>query len=136
MYRSTGVSEVSHPSKIKGDRFEIALREHFRAAGFDADRTRAGYARDHGDLHLAATPAGPAVIVQAKNERRIDLSGYMRDVEAQRDAAGAEHGFAVVKRPGIADPGRQYAVMEVDWLLALLREAGYGAVPEDSLEEG
>jgi hypothetical protein len=120
---------MSHPNKIKGDRFEIALRDHFRAAGFKTDRTRAGYARDHGDIHLDATPAGPQVIVQAKNERRIDLPGYLRDVAEQRDAAGAEHGFAVVKRRGVGDPGRQYAVLELDWLLALLREAGYGGPP-------
>lgn len=129
--------EVSHPNKAKGDAFERALREHCRAAGFDADRTRAGYARDHGDLHLDATPAGPRVIVQAKNVRAIDLSGFLADVAEQRDAAGAEYGFAVVKRRGVGDPGRSYAVLELDWLLDLLREAGYAAtytVTPDGLE--
>jgi hypothetical protein len=126
---------MSHPNKVKGDAFERALREHCRAAGFDADRTRAGYARDHGDLHLAATPAGPQVIGQAKNVRTIDLAGFLRDTAEQRDAAGARHGFAVVKRRGIADVGRSYAVLELDWLLALLREAGYGSTPEDAPRE-
>lgn len=123
---------MSHPNKRKGDAFEIVLREHCRAAGFDADRTRAGYARDHGDLHLAATPAGPQVIGQAKNVRAINLAEFLRDTAEQRDAAGARHGFAVVKRRGVADPGRSYAVLELDWLLALLREAGYGSTPDDS----
>jgi hypothetical protein len=121
---------MTNPNKRRGDSFEIALREHCRTAGFDAERTRAGYARDHGDIHLGATPVGPAVIVQAKNVRAIDLAAFLRDVAEQRDAACAEYGFAVVKRRGVADPGRQYAVMELDWLLALLREAGYGAVPD------
>jgi hypothetical protein len=124
---------VSHPSKVKGDRFEIALRDHCRAAGFEVERTRAGYARDHGDIHLGVTPSGPAVIVQAKNVREWRLSEWLREVAEQRDAASAQHGFAVVKRRGVVDPGRQYAVLELDWLLALLREAGYGATP-DSLE--
>jgi hypothetical protein len=123
---------VSHPNKRKGDSFEIALREHCRAAGFDADRTRAGYARDHGDLHLAATPAGPQVIGQAKNVATINLAEFLRDTAEQRDAAGARHGFVVVKRRGVVDPGRSYAVLELDWLLDLLREAGYGSTPKDS----
>lgn len=128
--------EVSHPNKAKGDKFEIAVREHCRAAGFDADRTRAGYARDHGDLHLAATVTGPQVIAQAKNIAELRHIGeWLRDTAEQRDAAGARHGFAVVKRRGIADPGRSYAVLELDWLLALLREAGYGSTPDpDDLE--
>jgi len=123
---------VTNPSKIKGDAFERLLRDHFRAAGFSADRTRAGYARDHGDIHLAAGVTGPRVIVQAKNVRDWDLSAFLRDVAEQRDAAGAELGFAVVKRRGVGDVGRQYAVLELDWLLALLAEAGYGAdLPEE-----
>jgi hypothetical protein len=121
---------VTNPNKIKGDKFELALREHCRAAGFDADRTRAGYARDHGDIHLAAGVSGPRVIVQAKNHREMRLFEWLREVAEQRDAAGAEHGFVVVKRPRVGDPGRQYAVLELDWLLALLREAGYGASPD------
>lgn len=125
---------MSHPNKRKGDRFEIAVRDHCRGAGFDADRTRAGYARDRGDIHLAATAAGPQVIVQCKNTARLDLASFLRDVADQRTDAGARHGFAVVKRRGVGDVGRSYAVMELDDLLVLLEEAGY--MPQDRIEEG
>lgn len=123
---------MAHPNKLKGDRWERAARDYCLAEGFDADRTRAGYERDHGDIHLAATPAGPQVILQAKNEARIDLASYVRDTEAQRVAAGAEHGAAVVKRRGVGDPGSSYVVMTLDDYLRLLRQAGYAsAIPEE-----
>jgi hypothetical protein len=118
---------MTDPKKAKGDKFERDLRDHFLARGWDADRTRAGYARDHGDIHLAVTPTGPRVIVQAKNHRRITLPEWLRQMAEQKHDAGAEHAVLVVKRSGIGDPGKSYAVMELDDLLALLRQAGYGS---------
>jgi len=109
--------------KAKGDRFELDLRDYLRAHGFPwTERTRAGYARDHGDLHLV----GPAVIAQAKNHARLALPEWLDQLADQTDAAGAAHGFLAVKRRGVADPGQSYAVLEVHALLRLLREAGYG----------
>lgn len=121
-----------HPNKRKGDVFERAIRDHCRAAGWDADRTRAGYERDYGDIHLAASVTGPAVILQAKNEKTINLAGYVRDTHEQRVAAGAEHGAAVVKRRGVGDPGQSYVITTLDDYLRLLEAAGYtSTVPEE-----
>lgn len=116
---------MTSANKVKGDVFERALRDHLAAAGFDVERTRAGYARDHGDLHIR--PGHRAgVIVQAKNHARLALSEWLTGLRTQLVDSGADHGVLVVKRRGIGDPGKSYAVMELDDLLALLRAAGYG----------
>jgi hypothetical protein len=115
---------MSNPNKAKGDAFERAVQDYLQANGFPwTEKTRAGYARDHGDLHLVP---GPAVIGQAKNHARITLAEWLRELAEQIEYAGADHGFLAVKRRGVGDPGRSYAVMELSALVRLLREAGYG----------
>jgi hypothetical protein len=116
---------VSNPQKNKGDVFERVIRDHLADGGFAVSRTRAGYERDHGDLHILGDGHGPTVIVQAKNHRAHALGEWLTHTALQREHAGAKHGVLVVKRRGVGSPGRQYAVMELDDLLALLREAGY-----------
>lgn len=119
---------MSNPNKRRGDAFELAVQDHLQANGFPwTEKTRAGYARDHGDLHLVP---GPAVIAQAKNFTRIRLPEWLAELAEQVEHADADHGFLVVKRRGVADPGRSYAVLELDSLIALLRAAGYGTAPD------
>lgn len=121
---------MAHPNKRRGDAYEAAVRDHLQANGFPwTERTRAGYARDHGDLHL--TP-GPGAVAQCKNHARIDLPGWLAQLDQQVADSGADHGFLVVKRRGVGDPGKSYAVMELDALLRLLRAAGFG----EPLSEG
>jgi hypothetical protein len=112
-------------NKNKGDRFERAVQDHIQANGFPwCEKTRAGYARDHGDLHL--DPVTRHVIAQAKNHARLALPEWLAQLEQQTAESGARHGFLIVKRRGLTDPGRSYAVMELDPLLRLVRAAGYG----------
>lgn len=124
---------MAHPNKRKGDAFELAVTGHCQAAEVAARRTRAGYEHDYGDVHLGARPGQPPfAILQCKNEKAMDLSGYVRATEAQRLAVGAEHGAAVVKRRGVGDPGQQYAVMTLDAYLRLLKAAGVASpIPEE-----
>lgn len=115
---------MSNPNKIKGDAFERAVQDYLQSHGFPwTEKTRAGYARDHGDLHLVPTRA---VIGQCKNHARINLPEWLTQLGEQTSDAGADHGFLAVKRRGVGDPGRSYAVMELSALVRLLREAGYG----------
>lgn len=119
------------PQRDKGSRFELAVQDHVQAHGFPwAEKTRAGYERDYGDLHLE--PITRAVIAQCKNHNRITLPEWLVQLRRQVEASGAEHGFLVVKRRGVQDPGKSFAVMELDELLRLLRAAGYGDPPEEA----
>jgi hypothetical protein len=111
-----------NPQKVKGDRWEREVRDYASEHGFPGtEKTRAGYERDRGDLHLA-----PGLIAQAKNHARINLPEWLAQLAEQVDNAAAEHGFLVVKRRGVADPGRGYAVQELSAHLRLCRAAGYG----------
>lgn len=122
---------MANPNKAKGDRWESAVRDYLRANGFpNAERTRAGYAKDHGDVHLD----GPTVIAQAKDHARHALPEWLTQLAEQTADAGAAHGFLAVKRRGVGDPGKSYAVMELAALVRLLRAAGYGDDP-DSIDQ-
>jgi Holliday junction resolvase len=117
---------VTNANKAKGDSFERSITNYLVARGIDAVRTRAGYERDYGDIHIrrAATSVWPSAILQAKNHRTWKLAEWMRALPAQVAEAKALAGALVVKRPGISAPGAQYVVVELDDYLALLDLAG------------
>lgn len=120
---------MTNANKAKGDTFERATLAYLQAHGFPwAERTRAGYARDWGDIHV--DPIGRSVIAQCKNHARHAFPEWLTQLRSQIADAGARIGFLVVKRRGVGDPGRSLAVMELADLLALLRAAGYGQDPE------
>lgn len=121
-----GRAAVTNASKKKGDLFELAITRYLVARGIDAVRTRAGYERDYGDIHIrrSATSVWPAVALQAKNHRAWKLAEWIAALPAQVAEAKALTGALVVKRPGVTDPGRQYVVVELDAYLELLDNAG------------
>jgi len=117
---------VSNPNKAKGDKFELVITRYLVARGLDAVRTRAGYERDYGDIHIrrSALSVWPSVALQAKNVRRWAFFEWMPELLRQVTEAKALTGALVVKRPGVVEPGRQYVVVELDTYLELLNQAG------------
>lgn len=116
---------MPNPNKIKGDMFERAVQAYLQKNGFPwCEKTRAGYERDTGDLHLVP---GPAVIAQVKNRAKWEVPAWLAGLQNQVRNAGARHGMLVVKKPRVSDPGQSYVVMELAAVVELLREAGYGA---------
>jgi hypothetical protein len=119
-------------NKAKGDRTEAAARDYYRCNGFPfAERTRAGYTRDAGDLHLC-----PGVITQVKNCQALRWTEWFIQLTRQRREAKADVAWLTVKRPGMGDTktGQWLAVMTVEDLTVLLRAAGYGS-PLDTTEQ-
>ncbi|QDH85089.1 holliday junction resolvase [Gordonia phage Dardanus] len=117
---------MANAMKRKGDAYERVLRDYFRRHGFtDCERTKAGYERDAGDLHLSRTRNGPRVIVQAKDVRTPDWSGWLAGLRAQVDEAGAEVGFIVNKRSRPGKTPLHLAVMPLEQFTDLLIRAGY-----------
>lgn len=92
---------MTHPSKAKGSRFEAQVREYLRDLGIDVEHLRLAGVEDEGDLYALDS------ILELKAEKRINLSGYLREAKAEaenyakhrrrRDRPGF---FAVVKAPG------------------------------------
>lgn len=113
---------MTGPSKRKGDRWERAVVESLRRNGFPhAERSRAGYLRDYGDVQGVV-----GVVVQAKDVTTPRWSEWLAGLDEQVAAAGADHGYLVVKRRGVPDADDGLAVMRHRDFLALLRAAGYG----------
>lgn len=116
---------LSNPNKRKGDHTEAAARNHYRNLGFpDTEKTRAGYTRDAGDLHLRRG----RLITQVKNCKALRWQEWFEQLAAQRAEANADVAWLTVKRPGMGDTrvGQWLAVMTVDDHAALLHAAGYG----------
>lgn len=135
---------MTNASKRKGDEFEwalVALGEDpngsLAAVGLTVERTRAGYERDEGDLLVLTPDRQRLATLQAKNRRERKWSEWLAATETQMVTARARYSALVVKRNGIGDAGRSYAITttrEHLRLLADLHEAETRArVAEDLL---
>jgi hypothetical protein len=106
----------------RGTAWESEIVRSLQAEGFPyAERRALSGARDKGDL-----TGLPGVVVEAKNESRTDLSGWLNEAHTERDNAGADVGAVWFKRRGKASAGDAYVLMDGATFARLLREAGYG----------
>lgn len=104
-----------------GARFERviadALKEH--VSEFIDRKVRTG-AKDQGDLANLRSAHNLKIAAELKDVRQMDLSGWLREAEEERENAGDDIALVIAKRRGHADPLRQYVVLEVRDLIALL----------------
>ena len=118
---------MSNPSKRKGDEFEWALitlgedpEGALAEAGLTVERTKAGYEREEGDILVLTPDRQRLATLQAKNRRERKWSEWLADTEQQRGTARARFAALIVKRNGIGDVGRSYAITTVRAHLSLL----------------
>lgn len=119
---------MANAMKRKGDQYERQIRDWLRDKGFPGcERTKAGYERDAGDLHLDPTiGVGPGVIAQCKNVRTPIWTEWLDGLREQIREANAETGFLVWKRSRPGKSPLHLVVMPLDEFATLLRRAGYG----------
>lgn len=111
---------MAHPNKVKGSAAERAVAQFLRENGYPyAERTRAGWTDDRGDIDGL-----PGVCIEVKNEKRIDLPQYLRELAREMENAKADTGVVIVKRRGVADAGQWYAVLPVALWVDLIKETG------------
>lgn len=130
--RSTGLIlwdmrvEMTSKQAIKGNSYERSIVNYFRESGFvDAERTRAGWSDDRGDVHGVTSPEGFAFTIECKNHRGDNLPGWCRELSVEIANAGGILGAVVHKKRGDTDPASQYATLPLALLVQLLKEAGY-----------
>jgi hypothetical protein len=116
---------VTSPQKRKGSSFERVIVDELNRQGFDSERTRAGWSDDRGDVHGIRHHVLGAFTIECKNQRAMDLSGWLGELERERAANGGGLGAVVHKRKGVADASEQYATLPLWMLVQLLQEAGY-----------
>jgi len=101
-----------------GSSWEIDLMKGLREEGFDVERLRTTGARDEGDLVIRD---GHTIIVEAKNEKSIDLPRYLRELSEEvvnyTNSRGldpeAVEGVVLVKQRG-KNWRKGYAVVSIE----------------------
>ena len=112
---------MSTPSKRKGSAWELAIAKYLVEQGWKfAERRLAGSTIDKGDIYGII-----GCVIEAKNEKRIDLAGYLKELEVEVANAKAATGVVMVKKRGTTSVGDAYAVMPIKEWVKLMKEAGY-----------
>ena len=108
-------------AKQAGSRFERVVADCLAATLDDRiDRRVKTGAEDKGDIANVRLPDGRRVAVECKDVAKMDLSGWVREAEVERQNDKAAAGFVVHKRRGHADPMKQYVTMTMRDLIVLL----------------
>jgi hypothetical protein len=98
---------VTSPQKRKGSAAELAVAKWLRKLGWiHAERSRAGWTDDRGDIDGL-----PGICIEVKNEKKIDIPGYLRELEVEMENAKAWTGTVIIKRRGSTNVDDWYAVM-------------------------
>jgi hypothetical protein len=98
---------MTSPQKRKGNSAELAVAKWLREWGWvNAERSRAGWQDDRGDIDGV-----PGVVVEVKNQKTIDIPGYLAELEVEMENADAWTGVCIVKRRGSVDVDDWYAMM-------------------------
>ena len=110
---------MSSAAKRKGSQAERDVVAYLKANGFPyADRRLAGATLDKGDISGVL-----GVTIEIKNHARLDLAGWLAELEVEMKNDGAWTGVVIHKRKGKGDVGEWYASLPVKVWLALLRKA-------------
>lgn len=110
---------MANPNKARGSRFERSIADHL-AANLDdrIDRAPLRGSKDRGDIANVRSPHG-RVVLECKAVARLDLAGWIGEMEVERGNDDAIAGFVVLKRRGKGDPLDQYVVGTLRDFLAL-----------------
>lgn len=111
---------MTSKSKAKGSAFEREVVEYLRSTWPAAERTRAGWSDDRGDIHGIV-----GTCWECKNQKSMNLAGWVDELVVEMGNAKADVGAVVHKRRGVTNPGEYYATLPLSVYVHLLREAGY-----------
>ena len=107
---------MSHPSKVRGTRWESAVRDWLSEHGYPAFRPALHGAADKGDLFGIGN-----VTIQCKDTAKIDLAGAVDDAIEQAHNAGTDH-FVVIQKRRRRGVGQAYVVTTLErWVETLKR---------------
>ena len=109
---------MSSAAKRKGSQAERDVVAWLKANGFKyADRRLAGATLDKGDISGV-----PGVTIEIKNHAKMDLSGWLAELEIEMKNDSAWTGTVLHKRRGKSNVGDWYATMPAQIWLELIKE--------------
>lgn len=110
---------MSSKSKRKGSQAERDVVAWLKANGYPyADRRVAGATLDKGDISGVL-----GVTIEIKNHARLDLAGWLAELEVEMKNDNAWTGVVIHKRKGKGDVAEWYATLPAQLWLQLLRKA-------------
>lgn len=109
-------------SKRKGSEAERDVVKYLRRRGWSSAERAYGAGRpdDVGDISGLE-----GVCIEVKNQKQINLAGWVEELIVEMRNARAETGAVVHKRRGKSSVAEWYATMPVSDWVDLLRKAGY-----------
>ena len=108
---------MTNPQKNKGDGFERLIVKYLQSQGINAQRTRAGWTADRGDISGVR-----GLVLECKNHKSPDLSGWVKELEHECDNAGAEAGVIIHKRHRYTEARDQYVTLPLHMFVRLLAQ--------------
>ena len=109
---------MSSASKRKGSQAERDVVAWLKTNGYKyADRRLAGATLDKGDISGV-----PGVTIEIKNHAKMDLAGWLAELEVEIKNDNAWTGVVIHKRKGKGDVSEWYASMPAQVWLELLKK--------------
>lgn len=120
---------MGNKHKAKGTSFETLVVNYLKEKGFTgARRTALAGTNDTGDVNgVVREEPVSEVAFQCKNQKSFALSQWLDDTVEQASKLRDGLPILVVKRPrkGASALGESYAVMRLEDMVRLLKDAGY-----------
>lgn len=107
---------MSSKAKAKGSKAERDVVAYLKKWFPYVDRRLAGATLDKGDISGI-----PGVTIEIKNHARLDLSGWLAELQTEMNNDKAETGVVIHKRKGKGNVGDWYATMPVSVWIELIR---------------
>lgn len=82
-----------------------------------AERRRLTGQHDRGDVSGV-----PRTVIEVKSGAKLDLPGWLRELETEMQNDGAEYGCVAIKPRGTTDGARYYCVMTGEMFVRMLEE--------------
>ena len=111
-------------AKAKGTAAETAVVKYLIDNGFPyAERRALNGAIDLGDI-----TGTPALAWEVKNHKTYKIPAWLKETESEKINAKADFGILVVKPIGVGtnNTANWWAILSLEDITNLLREAGYG----------
>ena len=111
-------------AKAKGTSAETAVVNFLIDNGFPYAERRAL----NGSLDLGDITGTPALAWEVKNHKTYKIPAWLKETELETKNAKADFGVLVVKPNGVGvtNTANWWAIMSLEQITNLLREAGYG----------
>ena len=114
-------------AKQKGTAAETALVRYLQGHGFpNAERRALGGGSSGEDL--GDITGIPSLAMEVKNAKTYQIPAWLKETETERINAKADYGILIMKpnKVGLTKVDQWWAIMPVEAMIQLLREAGYG----------